>query len=401
MLWIGMYTNENVAKKLGEYNYKPLSIATAQKSLIEGLKYFTSVDTLSGARLPSARSIEKVRLKGEKWIDGDGSKHHFVDLLNIKYLEIVYKAFRMSVAAKEWARQCEESAPFIFVYGLHLPYLLSAKKIKKIIPMARIITIVPDLPQYYDFDMSLLKKTLKKIDWHIMKKQMRIIDGFVLFSKAMADFLNIEEEKFIVVEGSYNTRENEVAFSEIKKENSESISVLYTGNLRKGYGIEVLLDAFKLIKREDIELWIAGSGNLSDLIIERSKEDKRIKFFGFISDKEQLLKLQRNATMLISSLPPENIASRYCFPSKLFEYMYSGNPTLAFKLEGIPEEYYEYITPMPEYSAQAVADTIEKVGSLSPEKRKEVGEKARRFIIEEKTNIKQSERMLNFARNLA
>ena len=57
------------------------------------------------------------------------------------------------------------------------------------------------------------------------------------------------------------------------------------------------------------------------VIKERAVKDGRIKFLGFLPSRKDLLLKQKQATMMINTRKPDEAASAYCFPSKLFEYI--------------------------------------------------------------------------------
>ena len=162
------------------------------------------------------------------------------------------------------------------------------------------------------------------------------------------------------------------------------------------YGLPELLDAFGLIKDENYELWITGTGTAEDLIKERAAEDSRIKFFGFLPSRHDLMVKQKQATMLINTRKPDEPASAYCFPSKLFEYMASGNPVLSFDIGGIPKEYFEYLVKMEDVAPETIAAAIKLVGEMSAEERKMLGKASKEFVISHKNKYIQSEKILKF-----
>ena len=172
---------------------------------------------------------------------------------------------------------------------------------------------------------------------------------------------------------------------------------MYSGVVDMRYGIPELLDAMKLLD-ENYELWITGGGNAASLIKERAKEDNRIKFFGFLPSRKDLLLKQKSASMLISTRRPDEAASDYCFPSKLFEYMISGNPVLSCTIGGIPDEYFDYLVEMKDVSPEGIAQAIKKVSAMPVEERTLLGKKSKDFILKEKNNISQSEKILNFVK---
>ena len=156
-----------------------------------------------------------------------------------------------------------------------------------------------------------------------------------------------------------------------------------------------LLDAMEMLD-DNYELWLTGNGNAVPLINERAKTDGRIKYFGYFPSRLDLLKKQREATMLISTRDPSEPASRYCFPSKIFEYMVSGNPVLSTVIDGIPEEYFDYIIPLESISPEMLSEKIKGVASMDKKDRNEYGEKARCFVLENKSNVAQMKKALEF-----
>lgn len=396
-LWIGMYASPDVLRELIDTGYKPMSITIAQENLIRGIQKYTPIDTISGGRYPDFLQGGSLRFKGAHWCDADGSTHVLVDAFNVKYVELIYKKHAIKAAAKNYLASVSDERLTIFVYGLHSPYIACAKLIKKKHPQSRIVLIVPDLPEFYDFHMNSLKRILKKIDVRYLRKSLHICDQFILFTQQMAQYLHIEKDKYLVIEGS--VCEDDLTTEPVPGNISPTLGkkiVMYSGGIGKGYGIENLLTAFSQINGNEWELWLAGAGNAVETVQACARSDARIKYHGFISDRKALLEMQRKATMLVCLLPPDNPAARYCFPSKLFEYLASGNPTLSFHLEGIPDEYRKHIVEIEENSPHGILSAIAKVAELPEGERRAFGQSAREFIVCSKTNTAQAKRMLDF-----
>jgi glycosyltransferase involved in cell wall biosynthesis len=100
--------------------------------------------------------------------------------------------------------------------------------------------------------------------------------------------------------------------------------------------------------------------------------------------------------MLINIRDPKEPASRYCFPSKIFEYMVSGNPVLSTVIEGIPREYFDYIIPLPDIDSATLREKIKDVAKMSAEERASYGEKARDYVLTRKNNVAQMKTVLDF-----
>ena len=89
-------------------------------------------------------------------------------------------------------------------------------------------------------------------------------------------------------------------------------------------------------------------------------QDPRVAYLGEIP-RNKLLAYQKDADLLINPRINAGIFTRYSFPSKNMEYMSSGTPMVGYKLEGIPEEYDNYINYFAEPTAESIASCIVKL----------------------------------------
>jgi glycosyltransferase involved in cell wall biosynthesis len=128
----------------------------------------------------------------------------------------------------------------------------------------------------------------------------------------MSKHFKIENKPWVVIEGMVNPEEIDLSNS---TEKSNKKIVLYTGTLAKRYGILDLLDAFVEIEDVNFELWICGAGDTEDQIKLTSKQDKRIKFLGLLP-REQILNLQRSATVLVNPRNAEGEYTKYSISIK-------------------------------------------------------------------------------------
>lgn len=372
---------------------KVLSANVSQDALLSGLEQ-TGIfcDSINAYNLPAYPKYNEKYIPRYEWTRNGISTDKSVAYLNFKYVSHYFKSRSIAQACTLWAREYKKEPVTVFVYSMHSPFLVGAIAVKKIISNVKIVLIVPDLPQHMDLHMSAVKKVLKKLDWLRLQKQMKSVDKYVLYSKHMADFLKLPAGSWTVMEGSFDP--TSITEEAVEKTN-DKISVMYSGVVDLRYGIPELLDAMQLLD-DRFELWITGGGNAEALIKERAQSDKRIRYFGFLPSRNDLLRKQKAATMLISTRRPDEPASKYCFPSKLFEYMVSGNPVLSCRIDGIPDEYFQYLISMESTSPKDIAVAIQQVADMSEEDRITFGERAKAFILNEKNNVAQAEKILSF-----
>lgn len=392
-LWIGMCTDENLKKHIIANNGKILSASVSQDNIVDGLVENGVVfDSINSFRVSPYPAYKEKKIKEYRWHRTKDSDDVEVGYLNLKYIGLYFKKLALKKAARNWAKNHKGASPTVYVYSMHSPFMAAATKVKKILPDAKIVQIVPDLPQYMNLSPSRLTKILKAIDWIGIKGYMKSVDKYVLYSKHMAEFLGLEDGTWMVMEGTVNLKDIITDDTEIKKEKA----IMYSGVCDLKYGIPELLSAFEMIEDKELELWISGVGNAVDLIKEHSQKDERIKYLGFLPSRQDLLIKQKSAMAMINVRKPTEVASKYCFPSKIFEYMLSGNPVLSFKIEGIPDEYFNHLIEMKAASPEYIAETIKYVTNLSEEERQTIGKSGRTFVLENKNNIAQTKKMKDF-----
>lgn len=391
VLFIGVGIGPKLLQKITEKNGKILSAQVSCGNLVEGLDRLNiDMDTLNG---PNVSTQMLPVIEAENWRRNENGKDLGVGYRNIKYLNNLFKQKALCAAAKKWAKENEQQEQIvIYVYGMHTPFIAAACEVKKRLPQAKICLIVPDLPQYMDLKMSRVKKVLKALDWRRIQGYMKKIDKYVLYAEPMAAFLGLRDDQWIVMEGSYDS--NQLASKEVRPV-EDKVAVMYSGVLDMRYGIPELLDAMNLLD-ENYLLWLTGAGNAVPLIQERAEADPRICFYGFLPSRQDLLDKQAQATMLISPRRDTEEASRYCFPSKLFEYMVSGRPVISCLLDGIPKEYHAHLQELPGVTPEEIARVIKEVAEMPAAQRAENGEKARAFVMNEKNKYAQAKKIADF-----
>jgi glycosyltransferase involved in cell wall biosynthesis len=178
-----------------------------------------------------------------------------------------------------------------------------------------------------------------------------------------------------------------------------SFNILYAGGLTAEYGVGILLKAFSYINDKDIRLWVLGKGPLSDEIQKASYRDNRIVYKGYCSQKE-VIKLYQKASVLINPRPSKQSFTKFSFPSKTIEYMASGRPVISTRLPGIPEEYFKYLIPLENESPEGLSNLLMELKAMSPKELEQFGENGRYFIIQNKCEAFQGNRILRFLKQI-
>lgn len=361
---------------------------TFQNALLSGLDYYyPNMKVVSSAFMSAYPKNRKIYFGKQQFSHkgGDDKNDIFTGLLNLPGIKEISKLIRIRKALKRLIVKGEENV--IICYETHTPFLLAIATLRN--KVAKTCLIVPDLPDFMTEKKNKLYLLAKKIDKRVINFAIRYFDCYVLFSPHMKERLNLRGKPWVQLEGVYKDNKE---VGRVEKEKFKTI--LYTGNLGERTGIMNLLDAFQQIESKDYRLWIRGNGTaIKDEIIRRQKEDKRIIYFEPMS-KEEVLRIQRKATVLVNPIRPSQTQTRYFFPSKTMEYLASGTPTVMYKLDCLPVDYFSHIFFVEEETVDSLKEKLVEVCEKDPKELREFGQSASDFILQQKNPTKQAEKIV-------
>ena len=256
-----------------------------------------------------------------------------------------------------------------------------------------VVAYVPDLPQFQYYytkkQSSLIKRIFTPVYISLTNSLNHVYDGYVFMTKYMESLF--PKRPSIIIEGIVPTNDREVCT--IARENDVFV-VMYAGSLHESMGVRKLVDAFGE-GLDDVELWIYGSGDSEEYIMEKAKNHNNIKFYGRVK-YETILEQEKKADLLVNPRCSENEFTKYSFPSKLMEYMQSGTPVLTTRLKGIPEDYYDYMFFIDNETIDGVRSAIRETLSLGKETLCQIGEKASRYVLHNKNSTVQASKVYYF-----
>lgn len=115
-------------------------------------------------------------------------------------------------------------------------------------------------------------------------------------------------------------------------------------------------------------------------------------------DKYLVSIMGRTAQLLINARNPASPFTKYSFPSKTFEYLYSGTPFISTKLEGIPEEYNKYLYLISDNNPKTIAEKVMEILNTDVAVLDDRALKAKEFI-KSKGYCQQSKKLLDFLKS--
>ena len=214
--------------------------------------------------------------------------------------------------------------------------------------------------------------------------QLQSYDGYVFLSEPMNTLINHAHKPYIVVEGTVDSK-METLDNVLEKKAIPRVC-LYSGSLRRIYGVPALVAGFLKANIDNTELWIYGDGDYRDELQSICKQHPNVRYFG-VRPNSEVVQAQIKATLLVNPRPPIGEYTMYSFPSKNMEYLVSGTPVLAAMLLGMPEEYREHIFELKNCSAEGICEALQKILKLSDDELLRKGEHAKKFVLKKKNNL--------------
>ncbi len=104
--------------------------------------------------------------------------------------------------------------------------------------------------------------------------------------------------------------------------------IVFVGSLVKRKGVDLLVEAFKMIENDKLRLLIVGRGELEENLKKITKDDKRIEFLGYLDNPICYIKA---SDLFILPSFSEGI------PNVIIEALACETPIIATDVDGIPE----------------------------------------------------------------
>lgn len=285
----------------------------------------------------------------------------------------------------------------VVVYDLHIPYLLALSQLKRKHSF-HICLVVPDLHGNTGDSNDVLHLVWRSFEKYILSKILSDVDSFVLLSEHMKEKLPIGRKHYVVIEGIHRMQDGVITEQVIEQDRKV---LFYSGAVDERNGVLNLLKAFSVINDADYKLVICGDGSAKDAVMAAALKDCRIDYRGQLLH-EDVIALQKSASLLINPRPAEGEFTKYSFPSKTMEYFASGIPVLMYKLDGIPDEYYQHCFWLEDNCPNVLAQKIVGIHHLDLGLRNKMGRDAQTFILEKKNpkvQISKLVEMINIAIN--
>ena len=247
-----------------------------------------------------------------------------VSLFNIKKRSILYLYYFMYV--------------FVFIV-LHRPKMINIHTLE-FLPLSLIakifkIKIIYDTHEL-ETEKANFKGFRKKISKMIEKAFIGFVDKVIVVGEAIADeykkmYPKMDRPFVALNTPNYKVVENKDLFRKKFNIDKKKMIFLYQGGLSRNRGIEILLEAFKILNNDKVVIIFMGFGPLENLIKEASIKFDNIYFHEAVSPNV-LLEYTCSADFGILFYENTCLNHYYCSPNKIFEYIMAEIPIISSNL---------------------------------------------------------------------
>lgn len=358
LMLCGVFAEENEAEVVAHARAAvEFSANVFQKKLISGFRGlpvdFQVISAPFVGAYPNASDIMYFR-----GFEKEQSLCEYVPFNNVWGVRNFSRAKALKKALEDFIA-CDDPQKLILIYCTHTPFLEAAVYAKRRDSRIKLCLYVPDLPNYMNLSAkrSMLYDVAKKYDIAVMTGLMKQVDSFVLLTRQMKDCLPVGSKPCAVIEGIVTAHELEA--QPMEKQNDGLVRVVYTGKLNEKFGVKHLVDAFCMLEDPAYRLILCGRGDCEGYIAQKAAVDSRICYLGQVTAAEAK-KWTLQADVLVNPRKNDEEYTKYSFPSKNVEYLLSGNPVVAYMLDGMPEDYRNFMTIVADDRTESLRDAIEK-----------------------------------------
>lgn len=395
-----IYICSAMAKQLNEELEKILKCPTEyaiqkfHSLIINGINNSEDINITVLSGLPISRKNNKKLFWKRRKINENGIEYIHVPFINLPILKQLLVSISMFIESFRWTVKNKNRCIICdAAYVSVTPIIMILSKLFKI----KIIGIVADVYGYMTDRVEQDNKNYaKKFLGRLYRFVLENYSGYIFLTENMNKLINDKNKPYIIMEGLVDS--NLLNEKDNKPYNKYTKKVcIYAGGLNKKYGIKSLVEAFEKANVHDSRLDLYGNGDLVEYLT--NLKSKKVNYLGF-KENSEILEEENKATLLINPRFSNEEYTKYSFPSKNMEYMATGTPLLTTKLPGMPKEYYKYVYLIEDETVEGMKKAIEKTLNIDSKELNKKGEEARKFVLNEKNNIIQGKKIIDWLQNI-
>ena len=355
--------------------------------LAEGLAMQEGVKVHAVTSLPITQgNYAGKRLNASEEIQ-ENIDYHYLKVINIHRWKDIFTVVSAYHKTKELCKL--DNHTILLCDILNAPVSLGAVLAAKV-KRKKIIGIVTDVP---DILFQSGDKAYHIVSNFLLKR----CDAYILLTEQMKDLMPKRDKPYIVIEGIVDYQQTEE--NTLEGIVSKNKVCMYAGTLDQKYGIDLLVEGFIKANCRNTELHIYGDGDYLPTLLTYTKKYQQIKYFG-VKMNEEIIRKQKEATLLVNPRPSSEEFTKYSFPSKNMEYMASGTPMLGTNLPGMPQEYKEFMYVLQQEDECGMALMFREVLQKDNLELMQKGNYAREYVLKQKNKKRQAEKVIRMMKEI-
>ena len=373
--------------------YKSTSSHASQKfnrMMVDGfVKNGCKVDAITQRMVPSLDSEEYKRQDETE----NGVCFHYLPCIKNKRINRIMTILKARKEVIKW----HKLHPYgVIACDIILGELSIAVLLSSVFHHLHTVAIVTDVP---NIRAGENRRGIKAIPIRIKNAIIQKYNGYIFLTEQMNQTLNKSYKPYVVIEGIVDSHVMEKP-NTLEDKHDKKVCMM-AGLLENVFGVEELIDAFKLVDNPEARLVFYGKGSSITKIKEAEKQDSRICYLGELTNS-QIVDEEKKATLLVNPRPPIGKWTAYSFPSKNMEYIASGTPMLAYYLPCIPDEYLPYSFYIMNANDR-VYELARELRTILDKDKKEIhdlGMRAQSWIVKNKNTEIQTQKIINMMKKL-
>lgn len=199
--------------------------------------------------------------------------------------------------------------------------------------------------------------------------------GYIALTEGLKDLFNPDEKPSYIFEGLVEDRKFP------KSNEKKNPYFFFGGALMEKYGVYQLIEAFKILKPKDIDLYICGHHGDKETIKAAIKGNQRIKYLGLLN-VNKVMELEQKALACVNPRPFTEDLDRFSIPSKTLEYMAMGRPVISVKNSALKEKFPQELVWLDGANESDLVHGMKEVLKMSEVEREELGRKAKNRVLQ-------------------
>ena len=348
------------------------------------------VEFVSHQNIPSFPQ-GKLWLRGYETTFGGVNRIRVLSTLNIKIVKTKLWSLLIRKEIRKWAQRHNGENLYILIYNTYHPSISDVYKACQKVN-AKLYAILYDLGvPPIRLGLSRLTMIGYKMAEKTAEKYIPLLDGRIIINELISRHYAPDKD-YILVDGGVNRNVIQHLFP-LKEKKSDVYTFVLAGMLWDQNGTKLLLEAMATYSNPNVRVVFAGRGNDVSLIEEAAMRDKRIRYAGILN-MDELFKLYEEADVLLNLRLEEEVD--FHFPGKLLEYLVTGRYVVSTPVAHAERDYGNFMSVLHDKTPIGLTNMIESIIEMGKPKLFETGNKARNYMLENRTWEVQTKRILQY-----